>query len=167
MTLASAAAWLENLAVPTAIREAGLWFPGIETVHVLALSLVVGSIATVDLRLLGLARREEPVWQVASKALPWTWTAFVIAAITGGLLFSSAAVKYTANPIFLSKMALLVAAGLNMAMFHAFTGKTITAWKESHTPLAAKIAGGLSIAIWIGVVACGRWVGFSHVDIPS
>src|ERR1700733_11564650 len=67
---------LEDLSLPTQIRESDWMFPTIETVHVFALVLVVGSIMTVDLRLLGLANKERPFSQVASEMLPWTWTAF-------------------------------------------------------------------------------------------
>ena len=64
MSLESAAAWLESLPLATAVLESAWLFPTLETVHVMAIALVVGSIATVDLRLLGVARRDEPVWAV-------------------------------------------------------------------------------------------------------
>jgi hypothetical protein len=167
MTLESAATWLENLALPTAIRESALLFPVTETAHVLALALVVGSIASVDLRLLGLTQKQVSAAEVTDKALPWTWIAFLVAVITGGLLFSSSAVKYTGNPVFGVKMLFLMAAGINMAVFNMGAMKRVASWDRKQTPLAAKVAGALSLMFWIGVVVAGRWVGFSDVTAPS
>src|ERR1700733_4856693 len=95
---------LQDLNLPTQIRESDWLFPTIETVHVFALVLVVGSILRVDLRLLGLANRDRPFSQMAREMLPWTWTCFAIAAIAGLLMFSSKAVVYFGNIPFRLKM---------------------------------------------------------------
>ena len=167
MTLQSAAAWLQSLPLPLAIHESGSLFPVIETVHVFALAIVVGSIATVDLRLLGLARRDEPAGDVAAKALPWTWKAFAIAVVSGLLLFSSAAEKYVANPAFGIKLLLLACAGANMAVFQRRAGRDMALWDPAATPAGAKIAGGLSLLFWIGVVTAGRWIGFINAGMAG
>lgn len=160
MTLESLATWLENLAWPTAIRDSALLFPTLETVHVLALALVFGSIATVDLRLLGLTRRTEPAWLVVREVLPWTWASFAVAVASGGLLFASAATNYIGNLPFLIKMGLLVVAGINMSVFHYGSGRGINDWEGLHTPRGARFAGALSIVVWVAIVAMGRWIGF-------
>ena len=160
MTLQSAAAWLEGLPLSVAILESGWLFPTLETVHVLAIALVIGSIATVDLRLLGLARRDQPAWLVARQALSWTWIAFAFAVISGVLLFSSAAVKYVDNVPLRIKLILLALAGINMLVFHFGAGRAMADWETGRTPLGARIAGGVSLLFWIGVVAAGRWIGF-------
>jgi len=153
--------WLQDTAVATAIRENDVLFPWIETVHVLAIVLVVGSISIVDLRLLGWASRDRPVVQLLREVLPLTWSAFAVAAIAGGLLFSSRAVDYAHNFFFQGKMVLLLLAGINMAVFHAFAGRDLPRWNTSDTPLAAKLAAGASLTLWITVVAFGRWIGFT------
>ncbi len=162
MTLESAAEWLENLPISTAIADSGSLFPTLETIHVLGLALVIGSIATVDLRLLGLARRDQQAWIVAQQALPWTWIAFAVTVISGLLLFASNASSYVENVPFRIKMLLLVLAGLNMAAFHLGAGKRIADWNQDHMPPGARIAGGLSLAFWIAIVAAGRWIGFAN-----
>lgn len=156
-----ACAWLQNLAFPTEIRESDWLFPTIETVHVLALVLVVGSISMVDLRLLGLAQRSRPVSQVMAQALPWTWSAFAAAALAGLLLFSSKAVTYYGDIPFRIKMGCLLLAGINMLYFHRFTQRRHLNWDHGAPPRAVKIAGGVSLFLWVVIVGAGRWIGFT------
>lgn len=146
----------------TSIRESATLFPTIESIHVLAITLVVGSIAIVDLRLLGLASRRRAVTRLTGEVLPITWLAFVVAVITGLALFSSNAVKYSHNTFFLAKMALLVLAGLNMIVFHFITSRDIQRWDESPAvPGGVRLAGAFSLTLWIAIIVCGRWIGFT------
>lgn len=153
---------LQSTSLATAIREDGRSFPLIECVHVLAISFVVGTVAMVDLRLLGVASRTRAVTRLTREILPWTWGGFVVALITGSLMFSSAAVKYFGNIPFRLKFVIMVLAGINMLVFHAATQRSVAHWDEHPSPpLGAKVAGGLSILCWLGVIAAGRWIGFS------
>jgi hypothetical protein len=161
MALEQALTRLQDLSLPTQIRESDWMFPTIETVHVFALVLVVGTIMTVDLRLLGLANKERPFSQVASEMLPWTWVAFSIAALAGMLMFSSKALTYYGNIPFRLKMVCLLLAGVNMAMFHWLGTRHLAAWDRGRPPLAAKFAGGASLLLWTTIVAAGRWIGFT------
>ncbi len=160
--LADLISYLENSRLADNIRENDLLFPFIESVHVLAICLVVGSILAVDLRLLGLASIRRSVSRVTHGILPLTWCAFVVAVASGGLLFISNATKYLGNGFFIAKLFLIGAAGLNMMIFHAISAKDLPRWEnETRLPLPARLAGGLSILLWVAVVACGRWVGFT------
>jgi len=154
--------YLEHSAVADNIRENDVLFPLIESVHVLAICLVVGSILAVDLRLLGLASTRRSVSRVVRGILPLTWCAFVVAVGSGGLLFISNATKYLGNGFFVAKMMLICAAGLNMAIFHGISARDLPRWENQiRPPLAARLAGGASILLWTAVVACGRWIGFT------
>lgn len=162
MVLQSLLQQLHDTPVATAIRENGTLFPWVESVHVLAITLVVGSISIVDLRLLGITSKSRAVSRLTGEVLPFTWTCFVIAAITGALLFSSNAVKYAQNIFFLSKMALLVLAAANMVVFHVITSRGIEHWDSSpHPPVGAKLAGGVSLLLWMAIIVTGRWIGFT------
>lgn len=137
-------------------------FPTIETVHVIALVTVFGTVAIMDLRLLGLASRSSRMTEIEHDVLPWTWAAFGLAAITGALLFLSKAHIYLVEPWFLWKMSLIAVAGVNMAVFHVFTWRKVGEWDTAPTaPLAGKIAGGLSLLLWVAVVFCARLIGFT------
>jgi hypothetical protein len=154
--------WLYDSPLGTAVRESSVLFPWIESIHVLAITLVVGSIGIVDLRLLGIASKARAVSRLMNEVLPLTWVAFVVAAVTGALLFTSNAVKYTHNPFFLAKMVLIVVAGANVAVFHMITSRGIEAWDESpRTPPAVRMAGATSLVLWLAIIACGRWIGFT------
>jgi hypothetical protein len=155
----------ENSGVADAVRENDVLFPLIESIHVLAICLVVGSILAVDLRLLGLASIHRSVSRVTRGILPLTWCAFVVAVGSGGLLFISNATKYLGNGFFVAKILLIGAAGLNMVIFHAVSAKDLPRWEhDARLPLRARLAGGLSILLWVAVVACGRWIGFTMQD---
>lgn len=160
-TILDLCTWVEAMPLAVKITESEWMFPTIETIHVLALTLVVGSIAMLDLRLLGVSTRSMGAMQLSGEVLPWTWSAFVIAAITGGLMFVSAATKYYGNVPFRMKMVLLVLAGINMAIFHRGAWRRVHEWNETvPTPRAVRTAAGLSLLFWVGVVVAGRWVGF-------
>jgi uncharacterized protein DUF6644 len=153
--------WLESTPPAIAISESSWLFPGIESVHVLAITLVVGSITMVDLRLLDVNLRDRPVGELIDEILPWTWTSFAVAVCSGALLFSSNATHYWGTVPFRAKMLLLVLAGVNMAVFHATIHRSVEVWgRQPRTPRAAKISGGVSLGLWIGVVTLGRWIGF-------
>ena len=154
--------YFEHSALAENIRENDLLFPLIESIHVLAICLVVGSILAVDLRLLGLAWIDRPVSRVTRGIVPLTWVAFVVAVASGGLLFISNATKYLGNGFFLAKLCLIGAAGVNMAIFHFIGAKGMSKWdNDARPPPPARLAGGVSILLWIAVVACGRWIGFT------
>ena len=153
--------WLESTPPAIAISESSWLFPGIESLHVLAIALVVGSITMVDLRLLDINLRERPVGELIAEVLPWTWTSFAVALFSGALLFSSNATHYWSTVPFRAKMVLLALAGINMLAYHATIHRSIDLWgRRPPTPRAAKISGGLSLGLWIGVVVLGRWIGF-------
>ena len=154
--------YFEDSTLADNIRENDVLFPLIESVHVVSICLVVGSILVVDLRLLGLASVSRPVSRVTSGILPLTWSAFAIAVASGGLLFISNATKYLANGYFVAKILLICVAGLNMAIFHAIGATDMPKWENEKTlPRRVQLAGGLSILLWVSVVTCGRWIGFT------
>lgn len=136
-------------------------FPIIESIHVLALTLVFGSIAMVDLRLIGLTRTRTPLSRLAAETLPWTWSAWIVAAITGTLMFMSKAVTYSGNFQFRMKLVCMALAAVNMLIFHFGAYRQVAAWENGSFPTSARIAGGFSLAFWVAVVFFGRWIGFT------
>ena len=153
---------LQAASFAVAVRENDFLFPSIEGIHILSATLVVGSVGFVDLRLLGVAALSRSIRYLMADVLPFTWIAFTCAVLSGATLFASAAVDYSRNVPFRMKLLVLGVAGLNMLIFHSVTCRTISRWNEAvRTPLAARLAGAVSLLLWIGVIACGRWIGFT------
>ena len=152
--------WLGATSLGTAVAED--WFPKVECVHVIALATVAGTIFLVDTRLIGLASTQVSFRRISSRLLPWTWAGFVVAAITGFLLFASNSVAYYENGAFRLKLVLMILAAVNMLYFELVTFRNVAAWDMSaKPPFAARLSGVVSLALWCGVIMTGRWIGFS------
>jgi hypothetical protein len=163
--LPSVTAFLESLqASPWAvfIHKTAWAFTTIEVVHVFAVSLLLGTIMIVDLRLLGLTPAKRPFTELARQVLPFTWAAFAIAVVAGSLLFISRATDYVASAVFWTKMALIVLAGINMAIFEFKTVRDVDKWNlDPAPPREARLAGAVSISCWVLVIFFGRLIGFA------
>jgi hypothetical protein len=154
--------WLEATSLAVFIHRTAWAFTTVELVHVFAISLVVGTIAMVDLRLLGLASTKRPFTELAGQVLPFTWVAFVLAVMAGSLLFISQATAYFASTTFRIKMLVIVLAGINMLVFELITVRGVQDWDRKPIPaLPARLAGGISLTCWILVVIFGRLTGFT------
>jgi hypothetical protein len=153
---------LEASGLATEIRDSLFLFPMIESTHVIGLSLVFGTIAIIDLRLLGIASARRSFRQMASDILKWTWGAFAVTVLTGSLMFITNASVYYHNLYFRMKMLLLVLTGLNMLVFELTAGRTIHGWDEAPAaPRAGRTVAALSLAMWIGIICMGRLIGFT------
>ncbi|HZF45751.1 MAG TPA: DUF6644 family protein [Sphingomonadaceae bacterium] len=162
MTIEAIAQRIYDLPFADAVRQSASLFPLLESIHVLALTLVFGTIAIVDLRLLGVRLHRASAKTLIAELLPYTWGAFALAVLSGGMLFSSNAVLYTQNTQFVAKMALILLAGLNMLAFHSTVYRRIEGWDvDGPPPAAARFAGATSLLLWSAIIILGRWVGFT------
>ncbi len=121
---------LEDSDLAVSLRGSLYYFPFLESIHVMALGVVFGTILIVDLRALGIASTNRSFARMSTELLRITWGAFALAALTGSLMFVTNARVYAHNTAFQIKMALLTLAGLNMAIFHLTAGRTVTSWDK-------------------------------------
>jgi hypothetical protein len=165
VNIAALLAAIESWPVSAALRgemPGTEWlFPIVETLHVMALTLVFGSIAMLDLRLLGIASRSSSVSRLSSEVLPWTWAAWCTAALFGTLMFMAKAGTYAGNLQFRLKFVCMGLAAVNMLIFHFGAFRQVARWDSGEPPVSAKVAGAMSLSLWICVVFFGRWVGFT------
>jgi hypothetical protein len=155
---------LEASALGRAMRE-WLWlYPGVEVMHIVGIGLLFGSIAVLDLRLLGLSR-SIPVRKLAAHVLPWTAASFLLIVPSGLLMFTAHATEFIQSGVFALKMMLILAAGLNAALFHATTFRAADVWDSDETrkltpPPSARASAAISLALWVAVIACGRLLAY-------
>jgi hypothetical protein len=153
--------WLYSSGLGTAIRESIWVFPIIETIHVLGITLLVGTVAIFDLRLLGFAFKSESVSRMARQLLPFTWVGFAVMFVSGFLLFSAEAADSYANWAFRVKLLLLLLAGLNPLVFHFTIYRSVAAWNQrAVTPLRARLAALFSLTLWAGIICAGRAIAY-------
>ena len=153
--------WIDGSAMAETIRISLWLFPALEIGHVAAIALVLGSIARVDLRLAGLASRDRSITEISREMLPWTWAGFAIATVFGVLLFVGQPVRYVEIAFFDAKIILILLAGLNMLVFEYVTRRGVGRWdREPIPPVQVRLTGALSLAFWISVAICGRFIGF-------
>lgn len=146
---------LEQTRISEVVRESA--FPYIEGTHVLGLSLSVGMIAWVDLRLVGATMRTRPVSEVYESVQGWMLAGFCLMFVTGALLFVAHATKAYESVFFRAKVAFLLLAGINALIFHRTVNRRTTSWNDAPVPpTAARMAGLTSLVLWLSVIAAGR-----------
>jgi hypothetical protein len=141
---------IERSPVGEFLRGSRVLFPIVESIHLIGLALFVGTLLLVDMGLLGLAMRRQPVAQVAAALAPWTWSGFVLLMLTGPFMFTAQAAKWHDNPIFWIKMLLLILA----TVFQASVQRRITAEPP------AKLIGATSLILWIGTALSAKMMEF-------
>jgi hypothetical protein len=152
--------WLEGSGLSLFIRQSAWLYPAIEIVHIAGFAVLVGSAFLFDLRLLGLARKL-PVTECIRHMIFWARMSLIAVLPSGIILFMVDAVSMAANPAFLIKLILIALAGMNATVFHLITVKSVDHWNVlENPPVEAKIAGILSILLWIGVISGGRMIAY-------
>ena len=145
----------------TMLRESNNAFSVIESVHVLSITLLVGTIAVLDLRMLGLILRSVSVSRLARSVLPLSWSGFAVSVASGFLLFWAEAAKMYVNPGFRTKLVLLVLAGFNALVFHTTIYRRAREWESLQVcPRRARVTAVASLALWSGVIIAGRAIAY-------
>jgi hypothetical protein len=149
----------------TGLHESRYAYDFIESIHVWTLCLFFGLAVMFDLRLLGWTMRSVPVSEVARRLLPWTIVGFLIMAISGSLLFYAIPLRSYQSIFFRVKMFLLLLAGMNVWIFHSGSYRQVAAWdRDSVPPKAARVAGAVSLGLWVCIVLSGRMIAYNWFD---
>jgi hypothetical protein len=144
--------WMERSPAGQFMRSSRVVFPIVESIHLIGLALFVGTLLLIDMALLGVAMRRQPVAQVAAALAPWTWSGFLMLVITGPFMFTAQAAKWHDNPIFWIKMLLLMIA----TIFQLSVRGPIASREIGR----AKLIGGTSLVLWIGIGILSKMMEF-------
>lgn len=149
--------WVDAMPSSIAIRESVFGYPYLLTAHAVSMALFAGLIIMMDLRLLGWTFRRAPLSQVQKQLFPWQMFTFAASAVTGAVLLYGQPLRYYGKVFFWTKMVLMLFAGINMLYFHFNTYRTVAAWDATERPpYGARLAGAVSIVLWLGVIIFGR-----------
>ena len=159
MSLLRFCEWLAATPGSIALHESRYMFLIVLTVHVLTLCVFVGTAVMLDLRLLGLTLRRVPASEVMARLLPWTAAGFLVMIVSGALLFYAAPVLRYQNLFFRLKMVTLILAVMNAWVFHRTVYRKMADWDmDPVPPPGARVAGGLSLALWAVLITLGRMI---------
>jgi hypothetical protein len=148
----------ESLQLVQALRASPALYAAVETVHILGFTLLVGAVVLFDLRVLGLSRAI-PVRALARHLLPWALVALLAIIPTGLAMFSAHADLFLGSRVFQLKMALILAAAMNAAIFHTGPFTSSRDWDvNAPAPLGARACAAISITLWVAILACGRFL---------
>jgi uncharacterized protein YacL len=157
--------WLADTSWSVDLHESQYAYPLIESIHVWTMAVFFGSVVMFDLRLLGVALRKVPASEVVDRLLPLTIAAFVLMVISGMLLFYAIPLRSYQSIFFRFKMLLMLLAGLNVWLFHSRVYPKVATWDvEGVPPRRARVAGAVSLVLWIGIIFSGRMIAYNWFD---
>jgi hypothetical protein len=159
--LAGLCAWLEKTPLSAAIQNIGWIIPASQTVHILALAVVLSSIVFVDLRLIGLGAWRMSAPAMARRFLPPVWFGVAVMALTGAVLVIGEPRRDLLNLVFQIKMLLVILALAATAAIQAAMGANPRAWGEgAAVAWPPRLAAAASLALWLAIAVCGRFISY-------
>ena len=157
--------WLASTPGSIALHHSLYMYLIVSTVHVVTLSVFVGTAVMLDLRLLGATLRQVPVSEVAARLRPWTMAGFLLMIVSGALLFYANPPPRYQNIFFRTKMLMLVLAGINAWVFHRTVYRNVAVWDLAPVPpRRARVAGGLALMFWAVMIVSGRMIAYDWFD---
>jgi len=151
--------WLPTTTVADVMNNTRWAWPVAESLHFIGLSLLIGTVGSFDLRLLGVGKGIP--FAALHRLIPWGIAGFALNIITGVSFFTAAPFLFAYNPSFQLKVLFITLAGLNVVLFYTATFRNLLELgPHDSAPLRAKLAGGLSLACWVAVITCGRLLTF-------
>ena len=148
---------LEQTAWVKTLGSTGWMYATVAVLHYISMFWFIGSIALIDLRLMGVAARKRPVGELATNLFPWAWIGFTLAMLSGFLMFATAAGDWAPDKVFHIKLGLI----LLSVVFAIIVQRGVPSWALApEIPAAAKVIAFISLLLWIATI-------LSASEIPS
>lgn len=144
--------WLEHTRLISTIAETGWMYATFSVIHYFSLFVLVGTIALIDLRVLGVASRRQSIAKVAGQLFPWTWTALGLALLSGFVMFGTDAGDFYPDKVFRVKMAVILLA----LLFSVIIQQNVRNWDRlPFLSSGAKLVALVSLLLWVGAILAG------------
>jgi hypothetical protein len=157
--------WLANTSVSQLFQNVSWIIPAVQSVHIFCIALVMGSVALIDLRLLGVTARSQSISGMTNRLLPIVWVSIVILFCTGSVLAIAEPVRSLENPAFHAKMLMLLCVGTLTFFFQDMLRGDVAFWELSPARRAtAKLTAIVSLLLWVGIVFAGRWIAYMDTN---
>jgi hypothetical protein len=160
MTMAELSERIYAAPISEYFRDAGWLVPTVQSIHIIAIALLVGSSILVDLKLAGVTARTERASIVYQRYMPWVWSGLLVLLLTGAVMSIAEPDRVLTNWMFWIKMALVLVAFLSTLLIGIPMRREDLASDTSRWSKVAKPIGWLSLAIWIAIIVCGRWIAY-------
>jgi hypothetical protein len=143
-----------------------LWIiPTVQTIHILSIAIVMSSVFMLNLRILGIIARAQPLAAVARRFQPWVWWALIMLLLSGSVLIIGEPKRALDNPAFILKMSLLGAVLILTLLFQRGLRRDARFWEKSPgRRVGGQLIAGISLVLWVGIVFAGRWIAYINVD---
>lgn len=153
--------WLSATPISLTFQSVAWVIPMVQSVHIIAIAIVMSSVIMVDLRLMGLMGHTQSISGLVRRFVPWIWWALVVLLLTGMVLITAEPRRDLLNPVFQAKMALLVLAISVTATFQVTVGRNMEFWDLSPgRRTGAWVTAVLSLLAWSAIIGCGRWIAY-------
>jgi hypothetical protein len=156
--------WLSSTPFSQLLQNVGWIIPAVQSVHIVGIAVVMGSVGLIDLRLLGVAGRSQSISDLTSRLLPTVWITLGVLFVTGGLLAIAEPIRSLTNPAFQAKMLMLLCVGSLTFFFQKMVRGDVAFWELSPARrTTAKMTAVVSLLLWVGIVFAGRWIAYMDV----
>lgn len=152
--------WLSRTPISQTFQSVGWIVPAVQSIHIMAIGLVMISAILLDVRLLGVGRGRQPISRLFAALNPVIWSALLALLISGGLLVVTEPRRELLSPVFQAKMALLVVAVTVTAGLQRWAATVASSAQAGPSPPGVRGAAVLSLVLWVAIVACGRWIAY-------
>ncbi|HTD89708.1 MAG TPA: DUF6644 family protein [Burkholderiales bacterium] len=156
--LNSVCVWIDSTSLSQWIQNTPLIVPTVQTIHIISIAALMASMLMVNLRLAGMAGRDQTLAQVSARFTPVIWWALPVLLITGAILITGEPARALKNSIFQLKMLLVISAILITMLIAAPLKRNPSHWdaRSGSGMLVALI----SVALWVGIIFAGRWIAY-------
>ena len=153
--------WLAQTPISLLFQTVEWIIPAVQSVHILAIAIVMSSVIMVDLRLMGLLGHSQSISAMTRRFIPWVWWSLVVLLISGIVLITAEPRRDLLNPVFQAKIVLILVAIVVTAVFQEVVRRNMEFWDLSPSRRAGALATAIvSLLIWSAIVGCGRWIAY-------